>query len=161
MKYSMGGRTYEVAKSGDNISVDGTEYAIEVLSSTHDGMEFLMDNSYHSVVYVAEGGGKMKMEVDGIALEVARETGLDEIVYKNSGGSVALTESSLLSQIPGKVVSVAVSPGDEVAEGDAVCVLESMKMQVSVRAQSDGRVKSVRAKVGSNIAKGDVIAEIE
>lgn len=161
MRYSMDGRTYEVIKSGHDIMVDGTIYSIQILSSTHDSIEFLMNDTYHNVVYISEGGGDIKLDIDGVPLKITRETGLDDIVYKNSGGAATLTESSLLSQIPGKVVSVSVNPGDEVLEGDAVCVLESMKMQVSVRAHMDGQIKSIRAKVGSNIAKGDVIAEIE
>ena len=162
MDYTLDGRKYTVSASGNTVTIDGKAHTMEVLSSTHSGVEFLLDNAYHAVRYVDEKGGKFELEVDGVPLVLARETGLDAIVYKNSGGAgAALAESALLSQIPGKVVSVAVAPGDAVSEGETVCVLESMKMQVSVKAHSSGSVRSVRAKVGANIAKGDVIAEIE
>lgn len=162
MDYTLDGRKYAASASGNAVTIDGKVHTMEVLSSTHSGVEFLLDNAYHAVRYVDEKGGKFELEVDGVPLVLARETGLDDIVYKNSGGAgAALTESALLSQIPGKVVSVAVAPGDAVSEGETVCVLESMKMQVSVKAHSSGSVRSVRAKVGANIAKGDVIAEIE
>lgn len=162
MEYVMDGHTYTVSSSGSHITINGAVHTIEILSNTHSSMEFLLNNQYHMVRYIDEKSGKFELEVDGTPLEMVRNTGLDDIVYKNSGGATdTLTESALLSQIPGKVVSVAVSVGDTVTEGDTVCVLESMKMQVSVKAHADGNVKSMRAKVGSSVAKGDMIAEIE
>jgi len=67
----------------------------------------------------------------------------------------------LKSQIPGKVVSIAVTDGDSVMKGDVVCTLESMKMQVAVKAHKDGVVKSIKVKESGTVAKGDVIADIE
>ena len=114
------------------------------------------------MVYGARDIGKMSLEVDGTDIELVWRSDLDSVVYKNTGreGS-AEAESAILSQIPGKVVSVSVSAGQDISEGDPICVLESMKMQVSVKAHADGRIKSVRAKIGSSVAKGDVIADLE
>ena len=71
------------------------------------------------------------------------------------------SESALCSQIPGKVVSIAINEGDSIKKGDVVCVLESMKMQVSIKAHKDGTVKSIKIKSGGSVAKNDTIAEIE
>ena len=162
MDYTLDDTTYAVSASKERVTIDGVDHAVEVISSTNRGMEFLLDSEYHKVIYEEEKGGKFGMEVDGVPIVLARKTGLDDIVYKNSGGAgAALAKSALLSQIPGKVVSIVVAVGDQISEGDTVCTLESMKMQVSVRAHISGSVKSIRAKVGSSIAKGDLIAEIE
>jgi biotin carboxyl carrier protein len=67
----------------------------------------------------------------------------------------------LKSQIPGKVVSIAVVEGDSVKKGDVVCTLESMKMQVAIKAHKDGVIKSIKVKETATVAKGDVVAEIE
>jgi len=42
-----------------------------------------------------------------------------------------------------------------------VCVLESMKMQVSVKSHKDGEVKNLKIKEGDSVNKNDIIAEIE
>ena len=65
------------------------------------------------------------------------------------------------SQIPGKVVSISVKEGDNVKKGDVICTLESMKMQVAVKAHKDGIVKTLKVKETATVAKGDIIAEIE
>ncbi len=163
MKYSIDDVQYEARMNGaDTITIDGHDMSIKVIHASHDRAEFMLDNTYHTITYVQESAGKAEMEVDGVPITVTRDTGLDEIVYKNSGGSgAASSDSALLSQIPGKVVSMAVEAGDTVTAGDTVCVLESMKMQVSVKAHIDGTIKSLRIKMGVSIAKGDLIAEIE
>ncbi|NIQ07366.1 MAG: acetyl-CoA carboxylase biotin carboxyl carrier protein subunit, partial [Candidatus Korarchaeota archaeon] len=71
---------------------------------------------------------QMDLVVDNTPFSIKMHTDLDEIVYKNSGGAGAEGgASSLLSQIPGKVISLAVEEGSEVKKGDPVCTLESMK----------------------------------
>ncbi|MBR74615.1 MAG: acetyl-CoA carboxylase biotin carboxyl carrier protein subunit, partial [Dehalococcoidaceae bacterium] len=62
---------------------------------------------------------------------------------------------------PGKVVSIDVEDGAEVKKGDTVCTLESMKMQVAVKAHTDGVVRNIKAKDGATVAKGDIITDIE
>jgi len=42
-----------------------------------------------------------------------------------------------------------------------VCVLESMKMQVSVKSHKDGEIKILKAKEGNSVNKNDIMAEIE
>ena len=42
-----------------------------------------------------------------------------------------------------------------------ICVLESMKMQVSIKSHKDGKIKSLKIKEGNSVNKNDVIAEIE
>ncbi len=144
------------------IDMDGKKRVLQVLSVTPGRMEFILDGKYHNVKYLQASTSAMNMVVDGIAVSLDMHSILDKIVYKNSGGtSKAASSSSLLSKIPGKVVSVAVKEGDEVKTGDTICTLESMKMQVGVKAHHDGKVTSLKVDSGKSVAKGDVIAEIE
>ncbi len=63
--------------------------------------------------------------------------------------------------MPGLVVSVAVSEGDEVHAGDVLLTLESMKMQSGVAAPMDGKVVKVHVGEGENVNAGDVLVELE
>ena len=75
----------------------------------------------------------MNLVVDGVPISLNMHSNLDEIVFKNTGGGGPEdSELALKSQIPGKVFSIAVEQGSEVKKEDAVCVLESMKMQVAL-----------------------------
>lgn len=58
------------------------------------------------------------------------------------------------------VLSVAVEPGDQVAAGDPIALLESMKMEIPVIAESSGRVRAVKVAPGDVVQEGDVLLEL-
>ncbi len=144
------------------IKLNDREQNLKILNMDARGIEFVLDQKYHKVKYLESGTSKMNLVVDGVPITLNLHANLDEIVYKNvGGGGPAGTELALKSQIPGKVISIALQEGASVKKGEAVCVLESMKMQVTVKAHKDGNIKSIKIKVGGTVAKNDVIAEIE
>ena len=144
------------------IKIQDKEHHIQILNINSRGMEFVLDNHYHSVNYLENQTAEMKIVVDGVPLTINMHTKLDEIVYKNTGGAdVGSAQINLRSQIPGRVVSIEVTVGDKVKKGDTVCVLESMKMQVSVKSHKDGEVKNLKIKEGNSVNKNDILAEIE
>lgn len=67
----------------------------------------------------------------------------------------------LKSPMPGTVVSVAVSVGDTVHEGQELAVVEAMKMQNSLHAGLSGTVKAVHYSAGDKVGEGDIMVEIE
>ena len=67
----------------------------------------------------------------------------------------------LLSPMPGLLVSVAVSTGDDVKEGQELAVVEAMKMENSLRALQDGVVKKVSAEAGDSLMVDQPIIEFE
>jgi propionyl-CoA carboxylase alpha chain len=71
------------------------------------------------------------------------------------------TSRWLLCPMPGLVVSVAVTAGDEVQEGQALATVEAMKMENILRAERKARVKRVAASAGQSLAVDDVILEFE
>uniref|UniRef100_A0A3P9LUI6 Propionyl-CoA carboxylase alpha chain, mitochondrial n=1 Tax=Oryzias latipes TaxID=8090 RepID=A0A3P9LUI6_ORYLA len=71
------------------------------------------------------------------------------------------TSSILRSPMPGTVVAVSVHPGDTVAEGQEICVIEAMKMQNSLTAVKQAKVKSVHCKPGETVGEGDLLVELE
>ena len=68
---------------------------------------------------------------------------------------------TLTAPMPGVVLAVRVKAGDRVKRGEEVCLLESMKMELSILAGADGVVKRVCVSVGQNAAHGAVLVEFE
>ena len=144
------------------VKINDREQNLKIISMDAKGIEFVLDQKYHKAKYLDAGTAKMSMIVDGIPMTLNKYANLNEIVYKNSGGGGdEESELALKSQIPGKVVSIAVQEGASIKKGDVVCTLESMKMQVGIKAHKDGSVKSIKVKEGGTVAKNDLIAEIE
>ena len=63
--------------------------------------------------------------------------------------------------ITGKIIGVNVKPGDEVKEGDILCLLESMKMENPILAPVDGTINQVNIAVDQVVNPGETIAVIE
>ena len=160
---SFDGRIVENLGNNDyTIKINDDEHQLKILNMDSTGIEFILDQKYHKAKYLEQSTNEMNIVIDNVPMTLNLHTHFDKVVYKNSGGSGSENaQLSLKSQIPGKVVSIAVTDGDSVAKGDVVCTLESMKMQVAVKAHKDGVVKSIKVKESGTVAKGDVIADIE
>ncbi|TBR25152.1 MAG: acetyl-CoA carboxylase biotin carboxyl carrier protein subunit [Candidatus Nitrosotenuis sp.] len=144
------------------IKIDSQEHQLRILGMNSKGIEFILDQKYHKVKYLENTTSQMSLVVDGVQMKLNTNSKFSEIVYKNTGGADSGdAQTSLRSQIPGKVVTVNAEEGASVKKGDVVCVLESMKMQVSVKSHKDGTVKKIKIKTGMSVAKNDILAEIE
>src|SRR6201992_3944676 len=69
------------------------------------------------------------------------------------------TGKKLLCPMPGLIVSIAVTEGQEVKAGETLAVVEAMKMQNVLRAEQDGTVKKIHASAGSTLAVDALIME--
>jgi acetyl-CoA carboxylase biotin carboxyl carrier protein len=67
----------------------------------------------------------------------------------------------VLAEMVANVWRVLVSPGDTVEEGDTICILESMKMEIPVESTTAGTVADVNVQEGAVVQEGDVIAVID
>ncbi len=67
----------------------------------------------------------------------------------------------VVAEMVANVWKVLVSTGDEVGEGDTICILESMKMEIPVEATAAGKVSKLNVAEGGLVQEGDVIAVIE
>ncbi|MGN6251456.1 MAG: biotin/lipoyl-binding carrier protein [Marmoricola sp.] len=63
----------------------------------------------------------------------------------------------LVAEMVASVLQVTVAPGDVVAVGDTVCLLESMKMEIPVVAEEPGSVLEVKVVPGDVVSEGDVL----
>ena len=67
----------------------------------------------------------------------------------------------VLAEMVANVWKVLVSSGDTVTEGDNICILESMKMEIPVEATASGTISELNVTEGGTVQEGDVIAVID
>jgi acetyl-CoA carboxylase biotin carboxyl carrier protein len=65
------------------------------------------------------------------------------------------------AHITGTVWKIEVAVGDEVDDGDAVVILESMKMEMPVEAEDAGKVAEIRCEEGQSVQEGEVLVVLE
>ena len=91
----------------------------------------------------------------GEAYEFTLDTG------ERAAGEAAAGDGAIIAPMPGKIVSVAVKAGAEVAKGDALLVLEAMKMEHTLTAPFDGKVSELNAKAGAQVSEGTLLAKLD
>ena len=154
-----------------------------VLVPEGDGWGATVDGAAHRVTRLAAGprttaaGGatveELAFEVDGrphralvartrdrVLVAVAGRVWTFESGEEARGAHGAAGSGAVTAPMPGKVVAVLVAEGDAVEVGQALVVLEAMKMESTLAAEVAGRVTSVPAVAGASVAAGDLLVEI-
>lgn len=72
-----------------------------------------------------------------------------------------MAEITVLAELTSAVWKIEAGPGTRVSEGDAIIILESMKMEIPVLAPADGTITAILVAEGDQIAEGQVVARIE
>ena len=67
------------------------------------------------------------------------------------------TEGNVVAQMPGTIVEIKVKPGDRVSRGQALVILEAMKMANEVVAPADGTVASISVEKDASVNAGDIL----
>lgn len=83
-----------------------------------------------------------------------------ELQAKLPAKQAADTSRQVLSPMPGLVVSLEVAEGQEVKSGEAVAIVEAMKMQNIIRAERDGVVAKIHVAPGASVAADEVMVEL-
>ncbi|HHT6860641.1 TPA: biotin/lipoyl-containing protein [Campylobacter jejuni] len=112
---------------------------------------------------VAVNGNKYHVEVsygfdkDVNVKSVKKVEENKNIVSSNSTSSVD-AENEILAGISGNVFKIYVNEGEEVKSGQAIMVLEAMKMEIEVNAPKDGIISELCIKIGDTVNEGEVLA---
>ena len=69
--------------------------------------------------------------------------------------------AEIVAEMVANVMTVTVSPGDRLAAGDTVVVLESMKMEIPVLTETGGTVSSVKVSAGDVVQEGDILVALD
>jgi acetyl-CoA carboxylase biotin carboxyl carrier protein len=73
----------------------------------------------------------------------------------------ARLKANVEAHITGTVWKVECELGQEIADGDTVAIIESMKMEMPVESEEEGTVAEIRCKEGQSVTEGDVLVVLE
>ncbi|NMO00591.1 ATP-grasp domain-containing protein [Gordonia sp. TBRC 11910] len=156
ISYSVGDDQYDVAydlsRTGVSVTVGNREFPdVQVIGNDGTTLDAVIDGVRRTYRVAQSGAGVVVHSSLGVSElhECQRFTDPSELTE----------EGSLLAPMPGSVVRVEVGEGDRVSAGQAIVVLEAMKMEHTVRAAVDGEVAKL-VSVGEQVDSGTVLAII-
>ncbi len=126
-----------------HILKNGKSYLAELMESDHANKLFVI-------------------KINGNIYSIKMEDKYDHLV-KQLGLSTHVVRKvkDIKAPMPGLVLGVNIRPGQEVHEGDALLILEAMKMENVIKSPGDGVVKSINVEKGMAVEKGFVLVEME
>ena len=151
-------RTVTVQRSGDNFEVTVGDATFEVRAQRPEhGKLNLQVGDRRLRAYVASAGEHSYVAMAGQTWVLERHKPEQKRRSGTTGGPGA---GSLEASMPGLVLDVLVSEGDAVERGDALVLLEAMKMELRITAPAGGTVTKVHCKAGEVVDRGQVLVEI-
>ena len=154
----------EIKRDGEKVfaKVDDREYELE--SSEPEPNVFLLKHAgrIHEF-YIAPATQPGSPQIVSSRMADVEVSLIDPKRLRGSGiaGASADGLAEIRTMMPGKVVRLIANVGDAVEKGDAVLVVEAMKMQNDLKAPKDGIVKEIRVSEGTTVTAGDVLAIVE
>lgn len=154
--YTAGSRTVTVGyQLGREVrfEIDGERADVELLGASPEGVD-LVTAGLRRRFSVSQVG-------DAVYVDSPRASLAFQIVPRFPDPADDVARGSLLAPMPGTVVRIAAQPGDRVATGDTLLVLEAMKMEHQVVAPAAGQVRTLPVTVGQTVDTGQLLAVFE
>ena len=160
---SGGAHEVEVERTTDGFEVvlDGRRHLVDMicLDRAVASLRYVDDGRSFQVSFQSAAGRGLRIAVGEREFDLAVLTPVEAI--EASGTTEGRDPSRLEAPIPGKVVAVMVSPGDEVEAGQALIVREAMKMENELVAEQGGRVASLHVARGATVETGELLVELD
>ena len=161
MKYmvTLAGRTVEVDVDGETVLVNGKAHSVELRAVPGTPVRNLLIDGASWIVPVepvARGKWLVQRRGDRFEVDVVDER-THHIQSLAGEGKAAAGPAALKAPMPGLVVRVLAEPGQHVATGQGLVVLEAMKMENELKAGGPGVVELVHATPGQAVEKGAVL----
>lgn len=156
--------TVELLEQQDNllkIKVDDIIYNIDLMHTNDGTFSILENNRSHDIELVPLDhpkkylGYTLYKTFDVEVIDAETRYLLDRV-----GGHLESSEKNISAPMPGKVVKVLVSEGEQVTKGQTVIILSAMKMESEYKAPTDGTVGKVHVTEGNTVEGNQVLIEI-
>ncbi|HAD95936.1 MAG TPA: acetyl-CoA carboxylase biotin carboxyl carrier protein subunit [Cryomorphaceae bacterium] len=165
-KIKVGEKEYDVQPQPHDHTagtLNGKEYRLDLVKE-RNGMHLLKDDQSFRISYIDMDyeTKTFSLQVNGNTYTVEAKDRFDLLLEELGMEDLASSAvNDLKAPMPGLVLSLEVKAGDTVSKGDALVVLEAMKMENVLKAASDAVVKNITVEVGKAVEKNQVLIEFE
>jgi biotin carboxyl carrier protein len=158
---TVDGRSLRVEVRGKDgryvVLLDGAPLEVDLQETGSHFVSLLIGGkSYEAGLEKRPGGYTVVLTDDVVSVDLAEGTKGAALPARRAGGPARVT-----APMPGKLVRVLVTPGQDVAAGEGLVVVEAMKMENELRAPRAGRVAEVHALEGRAVETGTLLAVVE
>ncbi len=137
---------------------------IDIIQKSPEEFNLIKDHRSVNATLVESDntGKKAAIEVEGETFTVEIKDELDQMLEK-MGFGLAINKhiKEIKAPMPGLVLEIAVTEGQQVAEGEKILILVAMKMENSIMIHTAATIKRIAVSAGQAVEKGQVLVELE
>lgn len=156
---------YKIDLKGKNTAtVNGSELTWDLVQEKPGSFHVIMNNrSFRADVVKADKQEKtFVILVNGVKHTLSVKDKFDILLQSMGLDNMAANKvNNMKAPMPGLVLDIKVTPGSSVSKGDAIVVLEAMKMENILKSPGDGVIKKVSVQKGMAVEKNQVLVEFE
>lgn len=162
IRVSIADKAIHIQEEAAVTTVEGMEYAAEIQNVRTDTFEWVHQGEKFRVEVLKYNAAdkQFTLRVNGKKVLVSAKDRMDLLLEKvGLAGMNTRKVNELKSPMPGLVLDILVSEGQEIKAGEPVLILEAMKMENVLKAPADVTVKKVNAEKGKAVEKGQVLLQ--
>lgn len=146
---------------GYEIAIGDRTYRVDATAARAGVQSLRIDGAQHEVAVRHQGEGVYWVSTAHGSGPVAVADPLTHLASQTRGGKEGRRRQTLKAYMSGRVVTLLVEEGQQVATGQGVLVLEAMKMENEIRAEHDGTVTKIHVQPGQAVENGNPLFELE
>ncbi|MFT5248091.1 MAG: biotin carboxyl carrier protein [Gammaproteobacteria bacterium] len=148
--------------SGTSGTLNGNPFEMDCIRTSDGSYHVIKDHKSYVVELLPVEDKKHIIKINGVEYDVELRDKYDELL-KSLGmeGLGDTAHKDLKAPMPGLVLEIMVSPGQEIAKGDPIMILEAMKMENVIKSPGEAVVKSINIKTGQAVEKNEVLIDFE
>jgi len=157
-RIKIGENEYRIEITESGIKINDEDIQADLLQLNEAGLYLMNHGDDKLELHMkVEGESSYLVMADGKQILAQVESERDQVKSR----VVSASDNELRAPMPGLVISVNVEIGQQVQEGQPVCVLESMKMQMAIHAPKDGIVKDILVSSDQKVEKDSLLVVLE
>jgi len=161
-KAKVNSREMEIirGKSPDSFLVNGKEYLIDISPLAARSFHFICHHKSYTVeiLSIDKDTKQFEIKVNNNVYHIELRDKYDELLHRLGMDNLLHQKANdLKAPMPGLVLAVHVTDGQEIKKGDSLITLEAMKMENNLKAPGDGTVKKVAVKKGQPVEKNEIL----
>lgn len=161
-KALVNNKTFEIDQDDQSITVNGSDFQWDMNKVSDGYFHILYQNKgYRAELVKSDLATKtITFKINGRNYSVELKDKFDLLLEKMGMTQTAATKvNSIKAPMPGLIIDLKVKAGDTVQQGEALLILEAMKMENILKSPGEGVIRNVKVKKGDNVEKGQVLIE--
>lgn len=164
---------FEVEINGEKIQVELNEYSEAAIVNGEEVHFSIVENTHHRLlirvgtkIYKCDNiivthesvSFSMNGELHNVTIKDEEQLLLEKLGFTTAKSDL---QGIITAPMPGKILEIPVSEGDDVEKGEAILILEAMKMENELKASVAGVIHSIQVKTGESVEKNQILLEIK